>query len=240
MSRFADLHLQPSLRDKKSLGNLIRKASELNYTLLGISLPSNIKQSEKDVLRKTCAEHGVDFTPRIDLHPKSARELLRSLRRLRRKFEVVSVDCSSKAVARQAAKDHRVDILFVTRESLSMRFFDKAEARLALQGVAALEVNMRSLLGLTRFSRARLLSYLRREVEIAEKHRIPTVLSSNAQVTTQIRGPHDLASLAALFGMKESAALKGISQMPLAIVNRNREKLSSDYVACGVRVVRRI
>ncbi len=98
---------------------------------------------------------------------------------------------------------------------------------------------MAPLLLLTGFSRIRLLSRLRREVAIAERFKVPVIISSGATNEYLIRGPHDYAALATLFDMSVSSALRALSENPVAIVERNREKLSPDYVAPGIRVVGR-
>lgn len=239
MKQFADLHLQPVLDKKEKIEKLVCKASELNYSIVGVSLPSIVKQDTIRFLQKTCKNYGVDFVTRINLTPKSSREMLKSLRQFRRKFQLIAVNCFSKSVARQAAKDHRVDLLVFPSSNPRERFFDYAEARLASQGVAALEIDMALLLGSAGFSRVRLLSCLRREVTIAEKFGIPIVISSNAVEFYQLRSPHDFASLAMLFGMDNVSALDAVSVTPYAIIKRNRRKFDSSYVARGIRMVRR-
>jgi RNase P/RNase MRP subunit p30 len=47
-----------------------------------------------------------------------------------------------------------------------------------------------------------------------------------------------MAELASLFGLDGSAALAAVSENPVGIVWRNREKLSSGFVAPGIRVVK--
>ncbi len=239
MKRFADLHLQPNLDDRERLERIVCKASELGFSVVGVSLPSRLEEETISFLRKTCKDYNVDVAMRMDLTPKSPNELLRSLRLFRRKFELVAVRCFSKAVARQAAKDHRVDLLVFPANDPRERFFDRAEATLASQGVAALEVELALILRHAGFSRVRLLSCLQKETAIAKKLGVPIVISSGAVDPYQLRGPHDVASLAVLFGMDEAAALNAVSGAPLAIVERNRGKLDSGYVARGVRVVRR-
>lgn len=239
MKQFADLHLQPPLDKREQIEKLICKATDLGYSLVAISLPPKIKQDTILFLRKTCKSHGVDFATRIDLTPKSSNALLKSLRLFRRRFQIVGVNCISKSVARQAAKDHRVDMLAFPSSNPRKRFFDQAEARVACQGVAAFEIDMALLLQETGFYRMRLLSSLRKEVAIAKKNGIPIVISSNACNPLQLRGPNDLANLALLFGMDNVSALNAVSVTPSTIVRRNREKLDSSYVARGVRVVRR-
>jgi len=239
MKQFADLHLQPNLNNKEQTNKLIHTASNLNYSLIGISIPPKTQQDTIQFLQKTCKNHNIDFATRIDLTPKTPHELLKNLRQHRRKFELVAVNCLSKSVARQAAKDHRVDLLVFPSTKPRQRFFDTAEARLASQSVAALEINMTLLLQSTGFSRAQLLSSLQKEVATAEKFGVPIVICSGAANYLQLREPNDLASLAALFEMEGTAALKAVSTVPLGIVERNREKLDSSYVAEGIRVVRR-
>jgi len=83
-----------------------------------------------------------------------------------------------------------------------------------------------------------LLSSLRREVAIALEFHVPVVISSGASEEHLLRMPRDLASIAFLFGLDETQALDAISSNPIGIVLRNREKLSSKFVAPGIRVVR--
>ncbi len=239
MKKFCDLHLLPDLNKREQIEKLVSKASELDYSLIGVSLPSKVRQDTLQFLRKSTREHNVDFVTRIDLTPKSSNELLKSLRKFRRKFELTSVYCFSKAVARQAAKDHRVDMITFPSGNPKERFFDPAEARLAAQGVAAFEVDMSLLLKSNGFFRVRLLSCLRREAALAEKFDIPIVISSGAVDCFQLRGPRDIASLAMVFGMNHMSALEAISTTPFAIVERNRGKLDPSYVARGIRIVRR-
>jgi len=175
----------------------------------------------------------------VDLTSKTPRQLLDELRHFRRRFEVVSVVCTSKAVARQAAKDRRVDLLSFPAMSSRGRFFDRAEAELASQASSSLEVDMAPLLSAKGFSRIRLLSTLRKEVVIAKKLGVPVAISSGATNVRFMRGPYDCVALASLFDMAVPLALRALSDTPLTIVERNRDKLSPDFVAPGIRLVRR-
>jgi RNase P/RNase MRP subunit p30 len=47
-----------------------------------------------------------------------------------------------------------------------------------------------------------------------------------------------MASLAYLFGMDEASALDAVSTNPSAIVERNRKKLGSRFVAPGISIVK--
>ena len=137
-------------------------------------------------------------------------------------------------MARQAAKDRRVDLLNFPSLDYHKRFFDRAEAELASCSLAALEVDVKPLLILEGPPRVRLLTSLRREVAIAREFHVPIVVSSGVAEERLMRLPRDLASLAFLFGLDEAQALDAISTNPAAIVRRNREKLSSRFVAPGI------
>jgi RNase P/RNase MRP subunit p30 len=235
--KFSDLHLRVPWHDLEKAKRMIAKSSELGYSQVGVPLQPNIKQEAVDRLRQVCEEFGIDFVTRIELVPKSSSELLGSLRRFRRQFEVVSVSCGSKPLARQAAKDRRVDLLCFPGFEWKKRFFDKGEAELASRSGAAFEIDLASVLASEGFLRVSLISSLRREVATAKSHRVPLVLSSGATDLLLLRKPEDYASLALLFDLDSSSALGAVSKNPVDIVERNRIKLSQDYVAPGVRLV---
>ena len=237
MRKFVDLHLRPVIRDFNQVEDMISRSYELGYGLLGIPLPPDVQRQTVGRLQQICSDVGIDLVTRVDLTPKTSRELLKGLRRLRRKFEVVSVSCASKSVARQAAKDRRVDLLSFPTDSRK-RFFDFAEAELASKALAYLEIDMEPLLSLKGGLRIRFLSHLRREVEIANKFKVPIVISSGATNRYFLRAPRDYAALVTLFDLPPSLGLHALSDNPLAIVKRNREKLSPGYVAPGIRVIK--
>jgi len=239
MKKFVDLHLCVQFRDAEILRNMVSKSFESGYRLVGIPLPSNVQPDEVQNIRKICREAGLDFASRVDLTPRNTKELMTSLRRLRRKFEIVAVLCTSKPIARQAAKDHRVDVLSFPVAKPRDRFFDGAEAELAAESSSSLEIDMAPLLTLKGFQRIRLISCLRRETVIAKSFRVPVVISSGTTISHLLRKPQDYSALATLFNMDSSLALSALSEAPLRIVERNRLKLNPDFVAPGLRVVRR-
>jgi len=237
--KYADLHLCPDLGNDEQVTRMIRKASELGYRLIAIPLPQNFPEEKTRKLQNICKENRMDFASRVDLKPRTPNELIRSLRNLRRRFEIIAVVCESKQVARQAAKDRRVDLLNFPGSNRRKRFFDKAEAELASKALGCLEIDIKPLLTLEGPIRIRLLSSLRREVAIAEDFHVPIVISSGASNELLMRKPRETAALTSLFDLDKSSAINAVSKNPLAIVKRNREKLSPNFVAPGIRLIRR-
>ncbi|RLI13039.1 hypothetical protein DRO35_01460 [Candidatus Bathyarchaeota archaeon] len=236
---FIDLHLCPSLEDQKETELMIRKSAELGYRAVGIPLPKENYKDATERISEICDKTGLDFISRIDLEPSNTAELLNDLRRLRRKVEVISVKCMSKSVARQAAKDHRVDILSFSPLDVRKRFFDLAEAELASKTQVSFEIDMAPLLYLQGYRRIRLISKLREEVYIAKKRDVSIIISSGASEPKLLRKPKDLASLGYLFELDPDNAEKALSDNPRELIERNRRKLSSNHVAPGIYVVRR-
>ncbi|MEM1565513.1 MAG: RNase P subunit p30 family protein [Candidatus Bathyarchaeia archaeon] len=237
--RFADLHLQPNLSDVEQTRHMLAKATKLGYRLVALPLPTASVEAFAKKLRLICQEYRLDFASRLDLKPQTPRELLRQLRKFRRLVEVIAVVCKTKEVARQAAKDHRVDLLNFPATDSRRRFFDKAEAELASSSVAALEIDVKPLLMLKGPTRIRLLAALRKEVAIAKDYHVPIVISSGATNTLQMRKPLEMAALTTLFDLDKPTALDAVSKTPLTIFERNREKLNPNFVAPGIRIIRR-
>ncbi len=235
---FADLHLRINPKDLQTAQRLITKAARFGYSYISIPFNSSPQQAEVDALKAMCTNAGLDFVLRADFKPQSQEDLMRFLRKFRRQFEIICIACDSKEIARQAAKDRRVDLLSFPSLDYRKRFFDRAEAELASCSLAALEVDIKSLLVMEGPARVRLLSSLRREVAVALEFHVPVVVSSGVGEESLLRMPRDLASLAYLFGLGEEQALETVSSNPVGIVLRNREKLSSRFVAPGIRVVK--
>ena len=109
-NHFADLHLCPPT-ENHARESVIKKASEFGYELIAFSLPESTSISEITKLKRISRENNMDFVTRVDLSVRGPKELTKRLSKLRRKFELIAVVCESKQVSRQAAKDHRVDLL---------------------------------------------------------------------------------------------------------------------------------
>jgi ribonuclease P/MRP protein subunit RPP1 len=236
MREFADLHLRPLPDDISELKKMLCSAVNLGYSGVAVTLNNTVRG-----INEICQDMCLDFISRVDLKPRNAVELKSSLRHLRRRFEVIAVECLTKTVARQAAKDHRVDILnFSPFPSIRGRVqFDRQEANLASGSNCNYEVNTSDILNLPPPACARLLSIIRREIENAKRYEIPILISSGAESHRLMREPRGLAALLDLVGVGEEEGLDMISTVPWRLVELNRVKLSPKFISPGVRVVDR-
>ena len=231
MRRFVDLNLRDP-GEPRVLTEMLELASKLGFK--GIALASERPISE--ALWDKTKILGIDIVSRIDLRPRNTNELSKDLRRFRRKFEIVAVHCGNKAVSRQAAKDHRVDILTYNPLKTGRRRvgFDRQGASLASRSNCALEVSISDLLE-SSSERARILVNLRRDIKNATKEGVPVVVSSGAWAPLLMREPRALASITSLLGLTEDQGLDAVSEAPRRILARNREKLGPGFVSPGVK-----
>ncbi len=235
---FADLHIRLDPKDTATAERVLTKAASLGYDLVSVTLTPQTQREESVKLKQICSELKIDVASRVDIAPKTRGQLMHLLRKLRRKFEVVAVVCENKEVARQAAKDRRVDLLNFLSTDYRQRFFDWAEAELASSSLAALEVDIKPLLLLEGSARIKLLAILRREVSIAREYAVPVVFSSGADNELLLRKPREVAALVSLLGLNEASALATLSSNPSEIVARNRKKLNLGFIAPGIHAVR--
>ena len=97
MRKFVDLHIVP--RDRDTSESMLQQASRLGFTCVGLTPDDG--DVDPNIVKH--AGDSLDIARRIDLRPRNPNELTSSLRRIRRRFEIVAVVCSSKPIARQAA-----------------------------------------------------------------------------------------------------------------------------------------
>jgi len=239
LRKFIDLHLIPQFGNFEKVNAIIKKAAELGYYGVGLTLTPQSHKNYLSNLKKACKREGLDLITRVDLKPRDVRGLLKELRAVRRRFEIIAVKCHSKSVARQAAKDRRVDILNFPSNDLKRRFFDKAEAKLASNANASLEIDMTPLITCTTRHMVNLLDKLRREIEIAKKFDVKIIISSGASNPKLMRAPRDYVSLASLFDLERDLAVKALSDNPLMIIEENRMKLSKNFIAPGFYLIKR-
>ncbi|MFH1327510.1 MAG: RNase P subunit p30 family protein [Candidatus Bathyarchaeota archaeon] len=235
--KFVDLHIKPSTTNLDDIECIIQSASQLGYSAIGLKISVGLNESVVDQYKAFAKRHNVDLIKRIDLIPETPRQLLVELNKLRKKYEVISVECRTKTVSRQAAKDHRVDLLnfpLIYPRGL----FDRAVAGLAKASNVAFEVNLMEIIKCREESLPKVLSEIQRRIWLAEAHKLRIVLSSGAEKPFDLRAPRDLASFLGLFGLNEQQMKNSISEIPLSIVHRNREKLDPSYVDVGIKTVK--
>ena len=221
MRKYADLHIRSEAPEE-----MLEKAGMLGFSMVGVCG------------EQVSGDNSVDVVSRVNIDPRNLNDLSNQLKKLRRRYVILSVECRSVKIARQAAKDHRVDILRfpLDRERRRKVWFDRHEANMASDSNAVYEICLSDILGRSPGFLSGMLTTWRRELENAFKQDIPVIVSSGAESVHELRGPLALASLLELVDVNEEQALDMVSATPQNIVERNRSKLDPGFVIPGVRV----
>jgi ribonuclease P/MRP protein subunit RPP1 len=227
MRKFLDLNIRPLKKELRR--SMLELAADLGYKGVGLTTEKPPERGE--------IYPELDLVSRVNLRPSNVNDLMNCLRRIRRKYVIIAVECHSKNVARQAAKDNRVDILnFPVGISARRRVrFDRQEASLAGGANCVYEVNVSDLLGVGPLILSRLLSMFRKEVENAKRYDVPVIVSSGADEPLMMREPRSLAAVLSLLGLDEKESLDAVSTTPWGMAEGNREKLGPGFVMPGVR-----
>jgi len=231
--RFVDLNIRDP-GDPRVLTEMLELASKLGFKGIAVASERPAPQTLIDEARTL----GIDLASRVDLRPRNTNELTKALRLVRRKFEIVAVHCENKAVSRQAAKDHRVDVLTFPplKTGRSRMGLDRQGASLAAKSNCAYEASLSDLMG-SSSERARVLVNLKRDIWNAEHEGVPVLVTSGAATPLRMREPRAIASITSLLGISEDKGLDAVSVIPTKILERNRAKLEPGFVSPGVREV---
>jgi len=177
----------------------------------------------------------IDVVSRLDITPKNPNILLQSLKKNRWEYEVISVTCFAKSVARQAGRDHRIDIVkFPLNSPIN---FDYHQANLMRNTGSALEIEIRHLLEEDHLRLDKNIQQLGKQVRVAGRSGIPIILTSGAYSEYQLRTPSAIIALASLLEIEEQHAERMITEIPNRIIHRNRARLSEKFVKPGVWLV---
>ncbi len=232
MRAYADLHISPSLDDIANARAMANLLAELQTRLVGLVVPPQRLTPAPPIL-DSFKSAGIDVARRLNLEPSSREQLLKSLRRLRSKYEIVSVDCSVSSVSRVAVRDRRVDIVYFPKQEVASVF----RGRLAKSCRAALEFNLSELTSGPGFEAK--LHRLRREIEVAADVPTTVIGSTKASNPFELRSPRDVAAILHALGLPLNAAVRAVSDVPLAMVRKNRLRMGESRLEEGVSIRRR-
>lgn len=219
MRHFTELCLKPDIPEV-----MISLAKTLGFSSVG--------------LLKEVDDESIDVVKRLDLDPKNPNELIRSLRSSRWNNEIITVNCRTKAVARQAGKDNRVDLItYPLSDKWKQNFLDPQQVNLMKDSGCGYLIDLSQLLNDDRYVLGKRIELLKRNAHNALRKDIPVIASCFAADKWGIRDPYGLASLLSLLDIDEELALDTISRFPNEIITQNREKQKDTYILPGVWVI---
>lgn len=174
---------------------------------------------------------------RADVFGRGLKSIRKQVENVRKHSMIVSVKMTSVEIMNWAAEDQRVDLLTLDH-SHDYRLRDST-ARLAATSDTALEIRIEPLLFLAGLNRSKIIKIYRESVQTAIDSEMQVILSSGASHPLHMRSAMAIRYLGKLLGMESKYAENAINQAPLNLVERNRRRFSSEYVAEGVEILQR-
>jgi RNase P/RNase MRP subunit p30 len=174
---------------------------------------------------------------RADVAGRGLKSIRKQVDSVRKHSMIVSVKLTSVETANWAAEDQRVDLLTID-PSREFRFRDTT-ARLAAASDTALEIRFEPLLHLAGLNRSKVMKVYRESIRTAIESGMQVILSSGATHPLHMRSARAMQHLGELLGLEPKYAEVAVNQAALYLVERNRKRFSTDYVAEGVEILRR-
>jgi RNase P/RNase MRP subunit p30 len=183
-------------------------------------------------------ENEVTLLIRTDVNEKGIRAVTRAVEKARSSSAVISVPLGESRVVNWAAEDSRVDLLYIPHplKGVSLR---KSTAKLAAASDTALEISIAPLLGVSGLARSKVVKALRETTQTALDAGMPIVLSSGSDSPISMRSPRALCHVGLLLGLDWHGSEAAVYENPDRIFERNKKRLSVDYVGPGVEIVKR-
>lgn len=215
------------MSDSTQLESFVQMARNIGFT----GLATHNIEGEPDHLLQS----GFSVLRRADIFGKNLKIVRKQVDSVRKDVMIVSVRLNSIDLANWAAEDQRVDLITVDY-SLEYRFRETT-ARLAAASDTALEIRFEPLLRLAGLNRSKVIKVYRETVRTAIDAGMQVILSSGAKQPLQLRSPVSMRHICELLGMEPKYAENAVKQASQEIVERNRRRFSSGYVADGVKVL---
>lgn len=175
--------------------------------------------------------YGIDVVPAVEVDADPERAGGRIGNR-RTDVPVVIVRGGSRAAARFAAENELVDVLALP--SAGGGGFDAGLAKSAAANGVRVEFDLGPVLRATGGDRVDALRDLRRLRDVVANYGVPFVVSATPASHLELRAPRDLAAVGRAIGFGPDRIRAGLREWG-SIARRNRERLSGEFIAPGVK-----
>ncbi len=232
MRRYVDLCV--FLTDVENLNEMLVMAKHLGYHTISLTLTNNsITNSEViNEVKKTAIRNKLNIVFRYEINTSDPRKLREKVRKIWRKYEIISAYCIDKKIARIAGRDSRINILTFPLDATIKDIFNDAQCSLMKAKNQYLEIRYAEIARNINLERA--YANLLRWIRIACENKIPIIASSGANRPQILRPPFEIASILTSSGLDIKSARDSISTIPMKLIEqgilKTRGKLINKYV----------
>ncbi|MFW9887164.1 MAG: RNase P subunit p30 family protein [Candidatus Thorarchaeota archaeon] len=222
-----DLNVSPT---SKNLDSFVKMAAKLGLTGFTTFL-------ERDEPFETL-EGGMNLFTRTNLPENGFRAAKKAVKEARSSAAVIAVPLRGVDIANWAAEDDRVDLLTLDKPN-NEYVLRESTAKLAAVSGTALEIPIRPLLQSSGLARSKVIKAFRENVQTAFRAKMQVIVSSGSKNMMSMRSPTAMRYVGLLLGLDWHSTKTAVHEGPQGIIDRNRRRLSPDFIAPGIEVVKR-
>ena len=238
--KFYDLQLfTNSSLGQNSIGEIASRARELGYSGIVISDvfqgTEKLKEQRKEI--NLYKSEGMEIYQGITIQPKDVNELKNILAKVRESVLVVIVQGGNYKVNRAACEDSRVDVLINPELGRSDNGLDEPCFKAASRNEVAIGTSFRRLLYSYHKARSHILDHISTNIRLSTEFNTNFILCSGAYNIWEMRGPRDIVSIANVLGLDLAKSILSMSEIPLHIIQKNKNILEGTTPVKGVEIV---
>ena len=204
MSGYIDLWI----KIPKDLDRIASIAKLMGYIYVGLE-DHGFKWKIKEI-------NGVKFIKRITIEARTEKEIRERVRGIKVNYPIVAVKPLSIQVARFAARDGRIDLIVLDRDTIE--YIDKTQAGMMKQFCKPLEFCINCFLKAS--SREKGMIY--RRIRLFQYYNVPIIYSSGASHWNELIHPKGIVKLlSTLVDVPMTSIVYGLSSIPLEVIVRN-------------------
>lgn len=212
--------------DSKLFEKIAKRLQLQGFVILGEKYKKSKKENLVEPLQKIT---------RVELKESNVEKIRSLLPKVRKQYELVSVNTSLAKVAQWVVKDNRVDILTVPYKSIK-EIITQNLANVAANNQTFLEIDISFLTFSNSFSPSIQMRVLSRIIHLIIREKAPFILTMNVENPLEFRDERSIIAMANLIGIPNKAIKENMRKFKERI-ELNRNKLSPDFIAPGVRKV---
>ena len=219
-----------------TLSEMIKMAHRLGHQSICLSDFGAIDPSQVESLLKECKGFTPTVYSRADISPKTPRELSHKLNYIRRKVDLVAVECSSENVCRFASTNRFIDILTLAPTAKAPVFTELVARNCSKNGIA-LEITLIPFIRYYGKVRAKLLRMWRKILAVALRNNVMFAIGTGALNKYELRGSREMLLLAKLVGLPHDLAKQSLIETPFKLIERRILERRGKTLMQGVRII---
>ena len=178
------------------------------------------------------SEYGIDVVSGVEVATSDKGVASSAIANRRPKTVVLMVRGGTPTINRYAVETPAVDVL--RNPMAGNGDVNHVLVKAAVRNDVRIEVNLGRVLRASGGPRVQALRGLRKLRDLLEYHDAPLVVTADPKTHLQVRGPRELIAVGDRIGFDEETIRRGLTEWR-RIAETNREKLSPEYIAEGVR-----